>query len=122
MGNILTNTSYSKAEIDSMLQSYQSKTDLNSYALKTELGALKTELGSSLSNHALKSDLNNYALNSNLKTSTIWCADGEICNIPANKKGIQLGNYKIINENNKLCVSDSTNATYCYDGKIITKV
>jgi hypothetical protein len=32
------------------------------------------------------------------------------------------GNYALKSDNNKLCVSDSENVTYCFDGQIVTKI
>lgn len=54
------------------------------------------------------------------ESNSIWCAEGDLCNLPLNKTGIKMGDYTIRNMNNRLCIV-SPQDTYCYDGKIVTK-
>jgi hypothetical protein len=118
---------YSKTEDD---EKFQLK---GNYALKSDTidGYTKQEVDDKFSlkgDYALKSELQTIdgytkqEVDDKMKTMTIWCADGELCKLPINTNGIQIGNYKLKSDNNKLCVSDLENVTYCFDGKIVTKI
>jgi hypothetical protein len=125
MGNILSPQGYSTDDIDDLLDKKVNTSDLATYAKKIELAsyqpkgdyALKTQLASyATSNHNHNADLETYAkktdlirdyqpkgdyatLNHNhdtdLKTKTMWCATGDLCEVPANKNVKFGGNVDI---------------------------
>ncbi|NBP00482.1 MAG: hypothetical protein EBU90_10240 [Proteobacteria bacterium] len=55
------------------------------------------------------------AIGSPLAQRTIWCATGEFCPLPAGK-GMQIGEYTVGVNNNRLCVRRGTGTLYCFDG------
>ena len=144
MGNYASvGDSYTKGESDDKyplkINVYPKEEDNNKfqlkgdYALKSDIKTIDSYTKQEIDNkfalkgdYVLKSDIktiDSYTkqeIDNKIKTVTMWCADGGLCQLPTNIKGIQLGNYKLKSENDKLCVSDSS-TTYCFDGKIITK-
>ena len=54
------------------------------------------------------------------KVNSVWCAEGELCSLPQNFKGIKIGEYSIENQDNKICMVSSKD-TFCYDGQIVMK-
>jgi hypothetical protein len=108
MGNILSSQGYSKDEIDDLLKNKANESELASYAAKSDLEtyAKKIELASyATSNHNHDDDL---------KTKTMWCANGELCEVPANKNVKFGSNVEIVGN---LKVGDKL-----LDDYILTKV
>jgi len=118
MGNILSQQepNYSQEEIDELLKKKQQKgdyaksSDFINYVKKIELASYQPKgdyaAKSDLASYAAKSDLANYQAkgdyaltnhnhDADLKTKTMWCATGDLCEIPANKNVKFGGNLDI---------------------------
>lgn len=51
-----------------------------------------------------------------LSTRTVWCATGDRCQVPDNKR-LNIGDYSLFVLNNRLCFGRTTGSTVmCYDG------
>ena len=109
MGNILSQQepSYSQEEIDELLKKkqqqgdYAKSSDFINYVKKIELASYQPKgdyaAKSDLANYQAKGDyaLTNHNHDADLKTKTMWCATGDLCEIPANKNVKFGGNLDI---------------------------
>jgi hypothetical protein len=95
MGNLLSQEKgYSADDIDKLLNQKANSSELQNYAAKTALAGFAKS--SDFDNYVKKIELSSYqpkgdyaTANHNhdadLKTKTMWCATGDLCEIPANK-------------------------------------
>jgi len=90
-----------------------STTNLNTSV--NNLNTIATNLNTSVTN--LNTSVTNLNTSYNtLSTKTLWCATGDFCQVP-NGKGLQLGDYTIGINSNRLCIKRSTTGNmYCFDG------
>ena len=108
LANFARTSDFDKFAGKSDLDSYQpkgdyvAKGDLASYQPKGEYVA-KSDLASyqPKGEYAAKSDLGGYALanhnhDADLKTKTMWCATGDVCEVPANKY-VHINNIRFSN-------------------------
>ena len=57
-------------------------------------------------------------VNNTLNTKTLWCATGEICELPPNKR-LQIGDYTLGINKNRLCFQRGAKGNlFCFDGTI----
>jgi hypothetical protein len=97
----LVGASYTKAEDDAKFATFATKTDLNTAATTATntfqqkgnyalVGAsyTKAENDSIFQTKAATTSLVNTNTLNDLKTRTLWCADGEVCQVPTGKAGI----------------------------------
>jgi hypothetical protein len=92
---------YTKSDIDKQLTEMNAKLSLQTNQLQnSSLTLLENKL-------------------QNLNTHNVWCADGQICQLPPKSPGIKLGEYTLLSVDKQLCLAHST-GTFCFDGKIIT--
>ena len=109
MGNYASvGDSYTKDESDATFQpkgNYATKTDLNNaattatntfqpkgdYATITDLNNAATTATNTFQTKAATTALVNTNTLNDLKTRTLWCADGDFCQVPAGKKGFTNG-------------------------------
>lgn len=88
--------------------SYTISESNSKFYTKTDIDKQLSEMNAKLTNEL-----------QNLNTHNVWCADGQICQLPPNSPGIQFGDYTLLSQNNQLCLTHSS-GTFCFDGKIIT--
>jgi hypothetical protein len=107
---------YTKPESDAKFAAFASsytKPESDSrFAFKNE-SYTKNEIDTKLQN---TSDIDSKL--KNLNTNNVWCADGQLCQLPPNSSGIKFGDYTLQTIDKQLCLSHS-NGTFCFDGKII---
>lgn len=58
-------------------------------------------------------DLSLYAV----KSSTMWCATGELCKVPSTSPGLQIGTYSIKPDtiNKRICLYNNNVGNFCID-------
>jgi hypothetical protein len=90
----------------------------------TSFSALSPQEQGSVVDRMFQSESNRNAINelirvgnTNLQTSVMWCADGELCNIPTSKRGFSFGNSTIGNASIRMTdgefrVATGTNNTF----------
>jgi hypothetical protein len=101
----------------------------------TSFSALSPQEQGSVVNRMFQSESNRNAINelirvgnTNLQTSVMWCADGELCSIPTSKRGFSFGNSTIGNAtirmvDNEFRIATGTNDTFgfgIFNGNIRT--
>lgn len=81
--------------------------------INNTIGALVTSVGNLSTLSAMTG--------SPLAQRTLWCATGEFCPLPAGK-GMQIGDYTLGVNNNRLCVRRGTGMSYCFDGTNLSAI
>jgi uncharacterized protein YoxC len=78
-------------------------------ATATSIGNLSTTIGN---------------LETRVQTNTLWCATGDFCQLPATKRGLQIGEYEIAVNSNNLCIRKyagaNTGGSFCFTGTMLT--
>jgi hypothetical protein len=109
----LKTTVYTKSESDGKFAAFASsytKDESDGRFAKMDQTYTKNEIDTKLQN---TSDID-----SKLKNHNVWCADGQLCQLPPNSSGIKFGDYTLQTIDKQLCLSHS-NGTFCFDGKLI---
>jgi len=106
---------YTKQEVDTKLNTAYTKQEVDT---KFATAYTKQEVDTKFATAYTKQEVDRKF--ADLKKEYVWCADGQMCNVPDASNGLSIGGYSIMKNDSKLCLK-SGGKSYCFDGNTVSQ-
>ena len=106
---------YTKEEVDDIIKKLYTKQEVDT---KLNTAYTKQEVDTKFATAYTKQEVDRKF--ADLKKEYVWCADGQMCNVPDASNGLSIGGYSIMKNDSKLCLK-SGGKSYCFDGNTVSQ-